>query len=225
MGTPAGRVWTERITTPDLSTRSKPAPWTVTARAGVRSCTVMTTRFGQDLLTVADWIWLMLSTRWAAPWVLTRIILALGVMPAAARTWPAGTRWLPVTTTDRTSSQLEPKTTQPRPISSTTAASPAKNADRQGLRVRASDGCGDRFAPSGRAPGPGPAGADGRDDSATDAGAAPGSPPAPAPAGGAGRAASAPDAGAEPGSPPGRGGLLTRWSPPWLVRAAGRREP
>src|SRR6202012_2048212 len=49
--------------------------------------------------------------------------------------------------------------------------------------------------------------------------------PDPGPGGVPGPEGSAVDTGAEAGSPPGRGGLVTRWSPPRLVRVAGHRGP
>lgn len=77
-------------TVPLLPLEAPPAAGTATARAGVRSRTVITIRSGQDLLTCADWTWVMASTRRAAAAVSTRIMGWSDGMAAAARTWAAG---------------------------------------------------------------------------------------------------------------------------------------
>ncbi len=79
-----------------------------TASTGVRSRTVIRIRSGQDLLTCADRTCVMASTRRAAAAVFTRISGSPSGIAAAARTWLAGTRCVPLTTTDRTTSTSAP---------------------------------------------------------------------------------------------------------------------
>jgi hypothetical protein len=76
------------------------------------------------LVTVADLTCVMPSTRRATAWVSTRIIGSLGEMAAAVRTWLAGTRWVPLTTIERTTSSLEPSRAQPMPTTRPTTATP-----------------------------------------------------------------------------------------------------
>ena len=87
----------------------------------------MTTRSGQDLRTSALRTCLIVSIR-AATWaVFKRISGVPGSMPAAARTSALGTRWVPVTITERTTSSREPNRTQPA-APMTPAAARAKHA-------------------------------------------------------------------------------------------------
>ena len=85
------------------------APGRATASTGVRSWTVIRIRSGHDLLTCADRTCVMASTRRAAAAVFTRSSGSPSGIPAAARTWLAGTRCVPLTTTDRTTSTFGPR--------------------------------------------------------------------------------------------------------------------
>ena len=93
----------------------------------------MTTRSGQDLRTSALRTCLMVSIR-AATWaVFTRISGVPGSMPATARTSDLGTRWVPVTITERTTSSREPNRTQTA-APMTPAAARAKQRRRATVR-------------------------------------------------------------------------------------------
>src|SRR5215472_642797 len=102
-----GRLATRLTATPNLSISTYPRP-EATASAGVRSWTVITTASGQCLLTRADWTCVIPSSRRATAAVLIR---TRGVPSLTSATWSTsavGTRWFPVTVTDRTTSRLEP---------------------------------------------------------------------------------------------------------------------
>ena len=91
----------------------------------------MTTRSGQDLVTSALRTCLMVSIRAATSAVFTRINGVPGSTPATARTSDLGTRWIPMTITERTTSSREPNRTQTA-APTTPAVARANHATRQG---------------------------------------------------------------------------------------------
>src|SRR5690348_15489970 len=112
---------------------SYPPPYAGRTSAGVRSRTTMTRRFGQDLVTCALLTWLIFSIRAAAQAVFTRISGVPGTTPDAARTSDRGTRCVPLTVTERTTSSDEPNRTHPA-AAATPATARAMNATRQTRR-------------------------------------------------------------------------------------------
>ena len=91
----------------------------------------MATRSGQDLVTCALPTCLIVAIRAAARAVFTRISGVPGSTPATARTSDRGTRCVPLTITERTTSSGEPNSTQAA-TPMTPAATRAKNAARHG---------------------------------------------------------------------------------------------
>src|SRR5262249_52428885 len=94
----------------------------------------MTRRFGQDLATRTLRTRLLCSIRAAARAVFTRINGVPGTTPDTARTSDRGTRRVPLTVTERTTSRGEPYRTQTAAPTTPTAAR-AKNAARQPRRL------------------------------------------------------------------------------------------
>jgi hypothetical protein len=117
----------QRTVTPWLSMRSYP-PRAETASCGVRSRTVMTIASGQDRPTVADSTAGMRSTRCAAAEVSTRASGWPTRIRAAVRTCAAGTCRVPVTTTCRTTSRLEPRSAHAAPARIARMMPPKKTA-------------------------------------------------------------------------------------------------